>query len=174
MAWRKTFLVLALTGIITAFIFLAKSVLSTDPARLEAYHLGGEFLGREGVRMQCREYECGVAALLMVYDHFGIASTPHELTSNLRCGVNGTSMLSLQREAEKRGLDAAGWRLSFAELAHQRFPAILFVHHDHFIVADSIVGDAAYVRDPAVGRMRIPQRKLLRIWGGEALLFGNR
>ena len=86
----------------------------------------------------------------------------------------GSSMLALKKMAESFGFRATGWRLTQYALENCHFPVILFVHQDHFVVADSISSQQIYLRDPAIGRVRIPIKELSRIWKGELLLVEER
>jgi ABC-type bacteriocin/lantibiotic exporter with double-glycine peptidase domain len=73
--------------------------------------------------------------------------------------------------SELKGLHAEGWRLTSKDFPSILFPALLFIHDDHYVVADSIWNDDVFVRDPAIGRLKIPKGKLTQIWKGEILLF---
>jgi ATP-binding cassette subfamily B protein RaxB len=110
---------------------------------------------------------------MMILDHYDIPSTTDEIERHVRLTARGSTMLSLQEMAELKGLTATGWRLSVEELASRPLPALLFVHRDHFVVADSVCGGQVFLRDPAIGRIRMPERKLMHIWNGETLLFGR-
>jgi len=130
------------------------------------------YLGSAGVVFQSRSNTCGVAALLMVLDHFGIKSSRQEMEQKAELHHGGTSLMALKELAKKVGVEADGWRLSFQELAGIELPAILFVEKHHFIVVDSVNGSGIlFVRDPAVGRLAIPRRRALEIWKGETLVI---
>lgn len=136
-----------------------------------AWRYGGDFIGKENVRLQVRENDCGPASLQMIFDYYGICSTTDAVERSTGMTEKGVTMFALKQTAKLNGLDADGWRLTAEELSQSQFPALLFVNHDHFIVADSARGDEFFLRDPAIGRVRISRAMLNRIWRGETLLF---
>ncbi len=123
--------------------------------------------------MQRHEWDCGVAALKMVLDHYGIPSTYDDLLHRLDSGAGaGTSMLTLKQLSESRGLRCAGWRLAAVDLCGIPLPAILLLRPGHFVVLCSIsAGGEILLLDPARGRLRISSRRLHSLWEGEILLF---
>ena len=137
-----------------------------------AWKMGGEFLGEEGVILQDKYNNCGPAALQMVFDFYGVQSSIRQIEESLPLSKKGSSMFSLKLLAEKKGLKAKGWRLTLKDLPNTPMPAVLFVHGDHFVVADSVSSDGDFfLRDPALGRLKVPQRNIRRIWHGETLVF---
>ncbi len=137
-------------------------------------YAGGEYLGTDGVVMQSSYNDCGPAALQMIFDRYGIPSTFGEIKQTVRLEGNGATMFSLKRMAEEKGLHAEGWLLTLGDLATASFPLVLFVHDDHFIVADSIYDSIIYLRDPAIGKIKIPAINLTRIWRGETLIIDQK
>ena len=81
-------------------------------------------------------------------------------------------MLMLKELAGREGLRAEGWRLSLKELLRARLPAILFINENHFVVVDSVSesGDV-FMRDPALGKLKMAGAMLLKVWSGETLIF---
>ncbi len=130
---------------------------------------GGE--EKKGVLVQTRFNNCGPTALQMIFDYYKVPSTIDEIERNIPMTENGATMLALKQMAELKGLHAEGWRLTLNDFANSSFPLLLFVHNDHFVVADSICNDIVFLRDPAIGKLRMPAVKLLQIWHGEALVF---
>ena len=125
--------------------------------------------------MQEKSNTCGPAALKMILDVYGKRVALRELEKGSNALDSGWSMQSLKELAEQYGLRAEGWRLNLEALGRSRFPAILFVENRHFVVVDSM--DTAgffFVRDPAIGRMKIQRRALSKIWTGETLVFGEK
>lgn len=132
------------------------------------------YLGVEGVILQNHGNTCGLAALMMVFEYHGIKASPGEVERKAKRARQGVSMLTLKELAQSFGLQATGWGLSFGDLPGVRFPAILFVENRHFVVVDSMgKGEALFVRDPAIGRIRIPRKVLMDRWKGETLVFSN-
>lgn len=136
-----------------------------------AWRLGGVYLGAQGVRLQKGANDCGPASLQMIFDYYEIPSAVHEMRQAIGMNVNGSTMLALKELAELKGLQVQGWRLTSKDFSSVFFPALLFVRDDHYIVADSVSGENVFVRDPAIGRLRISRGKLIKIWKGEILLF---
>lgn len=129
------------------------------------------YLGSAGMVFQNRSNSCGVAALLMVLDHYGVKLSQREIEQRAKLQIGGASLLALKELAKSVGLEAEGWRLSFEDLTRIHLPAILFIENHHFIVVDSVDGSGVlFVRDPAVGRLRIPRRRVIDIWNGETLV----
>ena len=132
------------------------------------------YLGVEGVILQNRSNNCGPSALLMVLEYHGIAVSPGEMERKAKLVRQGVSISTLKELSRSFGLQATGWRLNFVDLPGVQFPAILFVENDHFVVVDSIgEGESLFVRDPAIGRLRIPKKVLMDRWKGETLVFSN-
>jgi ATP-binding cassette subfamily B protein len=110
----------------------------------------------------------------MILDVYGKRVSLRELEKGSQASDGGWSMQSLKELAEQHGLRAEGWRLDPEGLCRSRFPIILFVENRHFVVADGVdTTGFVFVRDPAIGRMKIHRRALNRIWKGEALVFGE-
>jgi ABC-type bacteriocin/lantibiotic exporter with double-glycine peptidase domain len=138
------------------------------------WYAGGEYQGREGVIFQTSYNDCGPAALQMIFEHYKISITLDEIERSVRLTGNGTTMLSLKQMAELKGLHAEGWRLTVNDFLNTSFPLLLFVHNDHFVVADSVCNRIVFLRDPAIGKVEIPTTDLPQIWRGEALVFAQK
>ncbi len=137
---------------------------------------GIERLGTGGVVMQQHQWDCGAAALKMIFDHFGIDSSYDDLLHGIDTGARaGASMLTLKQLSENRGLRCAGWRLAAEDLRSIPLPAILLLRRQHYVVLRSVSANGdALLLDPARGRLRVPFRRLCSLWGGESLLFYSR
>jgi len=132
------------------------------------------YLGVDGVILQNRGNNCGLAALMMVLEYHGITVSLGELERKSKPGRQGVSISTLKELSQSFGLQATGWRLNFGNLLGVRFPVILFVENRHFVVVDSMGGEEVlFVRDPAIGRMKIPKKALTDRWKGETLVFSN-
>jgi len=120
---------------------------------------------------QLNENNCGPATLKMIFDYYQIPSTLNEIESHIPSSKTGTSMLALKEMSEWKGLHAEGWRLTTEDLIKANFPVILFVNGNHFVVADSVLSDTLYFRDPVFGKLNMRINKLLEKWNGETLIF---
>jgi ABC-type bacteriocin/lantibiotic exporter with double-glycine peptidase domain len=162
----------ALSGCAVSVIMLT-SLLALSNAEQELVRRRDERMSttNEGVLQQKNHNDCGPTALQMIFDYYGVPSSVHEIEAHVELTEKGSTMLALKEMAELKGLYAEGWRLTPQEFSKISFPALLFVHNDHYLVADSIYDDTVFVRDPAIGRVGIPKRKLPQIWKGEVLVF---
>lgn len=178
-----------LGGILLFFGFILVAVLLVSSPdgykRFHAWRMGGEYMGSEEVILQDKRNNCGPAALKMVFDHYGIVSTLAEIENKVGLTEKGSSMLALKEMAELKGMRAEGWRLTLEDFLFRfaesrttgKFPepVIVFVQGDHFAVVDSVNGnDEIIMRDPAIGKLRIPAKNLPRMWKGETLVFNKR
>jgi len=166
---------LGLTGIlvcVTGFVVVLFLQTPNANKKIAAWMMHADYLGSEGVLLQTKRNNCGSSALKMVFDHYHVSSTLQEIEGKVGLTEKGSSMLALKDMAELKGLKAEGWQFIPEDFLRSAFPSILFVNKDHFVVADSIsaVGDI-YLRDPAIGKLRIAKQKLHRIWEGETLIF---
>ena len=125
----------------------------------------------KNVVFQNKENNCGPAALKMIFNHYKIISTLPEIEAEVKLSEMGTSMFALKKMAELKGFHAEGWRLTLNDFLKITFPAILFVNGDHFIVADSVLNDTLYYRDPTNGKCKLKTNSLLKIWNGETLVI---
>ncbi len=160
-----------------AIVFAASWVLTDQNSPKELRkpkdsRAGVMYLGSAGVVFQDRSNNCGVAALTMVLDHYGMKPSTWGIEKRTRPGFRGASLLTMKELAKSEGLEAEGWILSVEDLTRIQLPAILFIENNHFIVVDSVDEEGnLFVRDPAVGRLKIPPRKAVEIWKGEALVL---
>ncbi len=160
--------------VLGAAVIISTAVLRQVPGmhrRISALFIGAEYLGTEGVILQTRRNDCGPAALAMLLHEAGKRSSKDEILSAIAMTEHGTTMYELEQYAASKGITVDGWRLNLQELAARKFPALLFVKHDHFITADSICGGEIFYRDPAVGRLKMPLERFNKIWNGYALVM---
>lgn len=132
---------------------------------------GAEYLGTEGVIFQEQRNDCGPAALAMLLAGAGQRIRREEILPHIVMTEKGTSMDELRRFAVSRGVMLEGWQLSIEELSQRRFPSILYIRQDHFVTADSISGGTVFLRDPALGRMKMTKEQLAKMWNGYALVI---
>ena len=148
--------------------------LSTPGAlkRDTSWAIGGTYLGTDGVVLQNRRNNCGPAALKMIFDHYGVHCDLSEIERTVGLTSIGSSLLALKQMAEIRGLRSEGWSLTPDDVLSIPLPAMLFVHGNHYVVIDSMTAEGdIFVRDPAIGRLRIKKEVLPGIWNGETLVF---
>lgn len=151
---------------------LASGSTSNDAVNIPVEESEVVYLGSNDVAFQQRTNDCGLAALVMVLDHHGIKTSVGELACKVRWERKGTSMETLKELGRLCDLELCGWRLGFKDLSGMPFPLILLVEDTHFIVVDSVDGRGhLFVRDPSVGKLRIPNKKIADRWRGEALVW---
>lgn len=139
--------------------------------KISAFRMGAEYLGTDGVLLQTKRNHCGPTALKMIFDYYHIPALLDEIETQVGLTEQGTSMLALKEMAELKGLKAEGWRLTLEDFLKQQFPVLLFVHGDHYVIADSVKNNEVFIRDPAIGRLKMNTKKLPSIWNGETLIF---
>ncbi len=160
--------------VVSAIVIMTFLVFEYVRENFLAWRMGGTYLGNQGVRFQTGISNCGPTSLQMIFDYYRIPSTIQEIEQTIGLNEKGSTMLALKEMSELKGLHAEGWRVTPKDFSNISFPALLFIHDDHYVVADSIWNDNVFVRDPAIGRLRIPKGKLAQIWKGEILLFGRK
>lgn len=140
---------------------------------LVAREMGGRFLGSRGVVFQRSPSSCGSAALEMVLLSHGVHVDSDSLVAELGGPNHEASMLQLTRVAAAYGLTGSGWELTVEMLRTVPLPAIAHLP-EHYVVVDSMTNDQVYVRDPAVGIIRLPMAAFNRLWTRQAIVFGGR
>jgi ABC-type bacteriocin/lantibiotic exporter with double-glycine peptidase domain len=140
--------------------------------RITACQTHAEYLGTRGVILQDKMYNCGAAALEMIFIHHGIQMTMAEIENAIGQSTSGMSMSTLKALAERKGLQTSGWKYGINDLLRLPAPALLFLHKNHFVVFDSVASSGSvYLRDPAIGRIVLDRDALAEIWNGEILIF---
>ena len=168
-----TYLSVLTFGIATLYAAMFLSPHAKMPERV-TLHEGNNHRDNNPPSQMQSDYNCGPIALKMILDNYNIPSTLNEIENKMELKKSGTSMLSLKQYAEDKGLHADGWRLTLMDLVKATFPVILFVNGNHYVVADSVFQDTIFLRDPTLGRYKIPTSSLSRIWKGETLVFSHR
>lgn len=159
---------------LAAFTVIILGIISlftiNNPQRIGEYFLGYEYLDKQNVFLQEGESDCGPAALMNVFQKYGIESSLEEIELIAGTTEEGTSMLGLKQMAELKGLKATGWKYTWEDFSKTTLPVIAFVRSNHYVVVDSIYenGDLIII-DPARGRLKMSARKFKRIWSGETL-----
>jgi uncharacterized protein len=161
--------ILKIAIILLGMLILFAMLFSTK--RISIQGIGANLNDEKNVIFQTKENNCGPVALKMIFDHYKIPATLVEIENKVGLNNRGTSMLALKEMADLKGLHAEGWRLSLEDFLKTTFPVILFVNEDHYIVADSVVSDTLFFRDPALGKLRLRINKLPEKWNGETLVF---
>jgi uncharacterized protein len=133
------------------------------------------------------DYSCGAAALatLMRY-YFNEPTSENEVLRLLVARLDaderrvremrGFSLLDLKYAAEALGYQAAGFRLTTADLVKLAAPVIVFVRplgYEHFAVLRGISGGRVFLADPARGNVRMTIGRFLGEWEGIVFVLGK-
>lgn len=140
--------------------------------RLQAWRLGASYLGSRGVVLQQKRNDCGLAALQMILERFGVQVAAEELKALVRLQPRGATLSSLGHAAEEFGLRSYGWKLYPEDLNLIAFPFLAWLKQGHYVVVERLLKDGSLVvLDPALGRLRFRSGSFWNHWRGEALLF---
>jgi peptidase C39-like protein len=140
--------------------------------RVLAFSHGAAYIDQGDVIRQRSTRDCGVAALAMMLAHYERGDDSLDsLRALIQRRQRGLSFAELQSAAAAYALSARGWILPASQLGAVTTPAI--VHFpNHYVVLDSIRQRSAYLRDPAIGRVRMKLRVLAWRSTGRVLVFG--
>lgn len=121
------------------------------------------FCKKEGRRvstptlLQMEATECGAASLGIILSYYGLWLPLEKLRAV--CGVNrdGSSLGAISRAAKGYGLEVHGyrWRMETLIKNIDSYPLIIHWEFSHFLVLEGIIGDTAYLNDPAIGHRKV-------------------
>ncbi len=115
--------------------------------------------------------ECGLASLAMIAAAWGLEADLAALRSRMTATPRGISLRMLMNLAAGIGLAARPVRIGLKRLGELKLPAILHWNMDHFVVLERVVGDTAFIVDPARGRIRAPLESISGNFTGIAVEF---
>jgi ABC-type bacteriocin/lantibiotic exporter with double-glycine peptidase domain len=166
-----TVVILVFLGLGFALALTAKIANPEYNRELAVRERGGEYFGTDNVVLQDKSNTCGPAALKMVMDRYGKTVTLQELEATNHVQA-GWSMQELKELAERYGLRSEGRWLDAGKLSRSRFPVLLFVEDNHFVVVDGVDSAGFFsLCDPAIGRVKMHGKALTKIWRGQTLVF---
>jgi uncharacterized protein len=127
---------------------------------------------------QRSDYSCGAAALATLLHYgFGDKITERDILAAVFDPLStqekairqktGFSLLDLQRVAQARGYNAAGFRLAPEQLRLLDGPVIVFIEprgYKHFAVLRGVRGNRVYLADPSRGNIRMRAHTFLEGW----------
>ena len=122
--------------------------------------------------LQMESVECGAASLAMILASFGRWVPLEKMRQE--CGVNrdGSNAANILRAAKNFGCEAKGFRWKADTLRNkQTFPLIIHWEFNHFVVLEGIIGDVAYLNDPAMGRRTVAWEDFRTSYTGIAMSF---
>ncbi|MGH9365336.1 MAG: cysteine peptidase family C39 domain-containing protein [Thermoanaerobaculia bacterium] len=140
-------------------------------ARLSAAAVGAELVATNLPVRQRSENDCGPAALCNFLNLRGTPCSRADLERFEHRGPGGVSMLELREAASRYGVQLEGWRFDPGRVQDVPTPFLAFLRSRHFVVVTSVgrVG-AVEVIDPALGRLRYPGERFVRLWTGLCLI----
>lgn len=118
---------------------------------------------------QSERSECGLACIAMVASYYGSSADLAQLREANAASMNGTTLATLIRVAERAGLSGRPLRVELDELPKLRGPSIIHLDMNHFVVLSRCRRRKYEVFDPAVGRLMISEEELSRRFTGIAL-----
>ena len=95
--------------------------------------------------------ECGLAALAMVLNHWGLRTDLPSLRRRFGLSARGVGLRDIIAFADQLGLSARPLRFELDDLGALALPAILHWDMNHFVVVGQVRGRRAWIADPAGG-----------------------
>jgi ABC-type bacteriocin/lantibiotic exporter with double-glycine peptidase domain len=139
-------------------------------SRAGAYALGAVYLGDSAVHRQKSLQDCGVAALHMLFDtHHRPFAAGDSLLAVVKGRDRGLSFAEMATIARGAGLSAHGYEMNLDALARMNGPTIAHLK-THYVVVDRVRRDSVDIRDPLLGRLRLPASRFQQEWSGRVLV----
>lgn len=114
----------------------------------------------------------GPSALAAVCRHYGVPATEEEVAALAGTTARGTSLWGLRIAAQRKGLAAAGWRVTPDGLRSAPCPCLLFFREGHYAVLTGVRGGRFFLADPSLGQYVWTQEQLASSWRGDVLVVG--
>jgi len=127
-------------------------------------------VGREPI-LQSTQFDCGLASLLMIAQHYGSTTTLEEFEATNGVIVHPWSARDILAHAKHFNLIGLGIELDPLELKAVDLPCILHWRFEHFVVLREIRFQSYWIDDPAIGRLKVSRSELLDAFTGIALTF---
>lgn len=164
---RRGIAVVLAVGVVLLVVWNRREALGS---RVGAYALGAAYLGDSAVHRQRSLEDCGVAALHMLFDtHRRPFPMGDSLLHVVQLRHRGLSFAEMARVAAGSGLAANGYVMDLGALARMQGPVIAHLK-THFVVVDRVRRDSVDIRDPVLGRLRLPAPRFQQAWSGRVLV----
>lgn len=155
---------IATAGILVIFLCIAPLVWM-----LQIYK-GTTYIPTSGFVPQGTAYNCGPAALRMVFEHDGFTISEEAIAFAADTQTTGTTLAGLIRAAEQFGYDAVASRLRYGDLMSVELPAVAFMPSwKHYVVLKGIDETGVWLIDPARGHFHMTRRTFAYFWDGVVL-----
>jgi ATP-binding cassette subfamily B protein len=105
----------------------------------------------------------------MITAFYGNPVSVFQLRDMANVDVNGASLWSIARAAERLGFHARGLQLELAALRHIHLPAIVHWQGFHYVVLYEVKRHHVVLADPGIGLRRIRRQEFETSWTGRAL-----
>src|SRR5690606_4437171 len=105
--------------------------------------------------LQNENAECGLAALAMVFHHFGLKMDLISLREIFPVSQRGMTAVDLRRIAAHFGFDTKILRMELEQFRTLSLPCILHWDFNHFVVLAGQKNGQLIIHDPAVGRIKL-------------------
>lgn len=180
---------LVLVGVVVADEATVWSVPVSSRQTIVKRHTLKELRDRYVVKQQL-DYSCGAAALATLMIHyFGDETSEREILDLLNVRLKhlteeqvsrkkrmGFSLLDLKYVANKKGYQAAGFKLTLQQLTQLSAPVIVFVRplgYHHFAVLRGTAGDRVFLADPSRGNLTMSTARFVDEYGGIVFVLGK-
>lgn len=135
----------------------------------------GKWVGMKyAVVLQHSESDCGAACLGAIAKHFGRSLSLNQLRELVGTGQQGTTLLGLQRGADRLGFNARTVRAApqiLERLAEIPLPTVIHWQGNHWVVFYGKVKQQYVIADPAVGVRYVSERELRAGWQDWVMLL---
>ncbi len=121
------------------------------------------------VILQTESAECGLAALLMVFNHYGLTMDLIHLRNQHAISSHGLNLVSINQIARHYQFDTHPVSIEMAEISQLRLPCILHWDLTHFVVLIKVTKNRYVIHDPALGRVVLSANKFSEHFTGIAL-----
>lgn len=125
-------------------------------------------MGRVELILQASPSENGAAALAMVLSYFGAPASVRELMER-----PVASAADLVAAAQRRGICAQGYRMTFDQLCQAPMPLVAHWKFRAFVVVTGIRGGRVYVNSPEEGRLVLSRQDFEAGFTGAVVCFAG-
>ena len=115
--------------------------------------------------------DCGTWSMMYIVKQLGISKDENQIRHIVQTDLNkGASMQDLVQGAKKLGLDAKGYKMSYAELGKRALPVIIsFPNHFAVLVSIDSKNNTLIFADSNKPKYTLTKDEFLKKWGGYVL-----